>query len=480
MSLGRLTRTLAATPLLTLAALSLSGCAVGPDFTPPAAPEVTRYTQDQDPLATAEADGIAQRFTPSASLPADWWHLFNAPQIDAAVRQGLAASPTMALAEANLNGAENALRAGEGVFFPHVSAGYDGARERPAGKATGAFNLFTLSTTISYTLDIFGGQRRAVEALGATVDYQRNLARAASLTLATNIANTMIAIAAYDAEIQATEDIIALQRNQLGLAKIQAESGTLSYAGVLTLQATLDASEGALPPLRQKRVQAYDLLAMLLGRFPAETPPPQIGFADLSLPPSLPLSLPAALVHQRPDILQAEAMLHAASAEIGVTTAAMLPSITLDGTFGFSNTTNAGLLSSGNKFWSLGGGLVTPIFQGGTLWFQRKAAINAYEAAAATYRQTVLVAFQQVSDTILALDHDAELLAIESRALQSSARALSLVQANYQAGLVPYSDVLIADNLNSQARIGEIAARATRYQDTVALFAALGGGWWSQ
>ena len=465
--------------------LTVGGCAVGPDFVQPMSPAVTHYTSDEDPTATVTADGSSQQFTTATALPADWWRLFDCPKLNDAVQQGLTSSPTITMAEANLREAKDNLRSGEGMFYPQLNGGLGVARERPSTNATpgqlreGIFNLFTLSSTVSYTLDVFGGERRAVEGIGATVDYQQNAARASSLTLASNIANTMIAAAAYDAEIQATMEIVRFQNEQVRLAEVQAKSGTAAYAAVLSLQTQLETTEAALPPLRQKLTQSQDLLSMLEGRLPAEAQPPRIDFGDLSLPRTLPVSLPSALVRQRPDILQAQASLHAASAQIGVATAAMLPSITLDGSFGYSNTSITALLMPGSKLWSLGVGVTQPLFHDASLWFQRKAAIDAYDASAANYRQTVLLAFQQVADTLRALEHDADGLAVDEQALHTASRGLELVQANYGAGLTTYSDVLIADAQYRQARIANIEAQALRYQDTVALFVALGGGWWN-
>lgn len=461
--------------------LGLTGCMVGPDFVPPAAPTVTKYTSGDE----AATEAAPQHFSTDASLPPDWWRLFASPALNDAVRQGLDASPTIAAAEANLRGAQNELRAGQGVFYPQVNAGVDATRERPSHNATpaklneGVFNLFTASATISYALDIFGGERRTVEALAASVDYQRNVARAASLTLASNIANTMIAAAAYESEIEATDEIVTTEKEQVRLAEVQAKAGTANYAGVLSLQTQLDATQAQLPALRQKLSQSQDLLAVLRGSFPAEAPAAHLDFADLTLPHTLPLSTPAALVRQRPDILEAEAALHAASAEIGVATAAMLPSITLDGTFGLSDTSTLGLLASGSRVWGIGAGLTQPVFRGGTLLSERNAAIDAYKASSANYRQTVLVAFEQVADTLRGLQHDAEALEISDRGLQTASRAQSLTQANYKAGLATWSDVLVANAQYHQARIANIEARAAQYQDTVALYVALGGGWWN-
>ena len=466
-------------------AILVTGCEVGPDFAPPVAPAATHYTSGEDPANTVAADGVTQHFSTAAAVPSDWWRLFNSPKLDAAVLQGLAGSPTIALAEANLRQARDSLRAGQGVFYPQIDGAAGASRQRPSHSASpanlseGTYNLFTLSASVSYTLDIFGGEQRAVEVLEATANYQQNVARAASLTLISNIANAVIANAAYDAEIKATEEIIGFERQQVRLASAQSTAGTMPYADMLVLESQLEASEALLPPLRQKLVLGEDLLSVLMGRLPSEAQLPKIEFAELSLPRAMPLSIPSALVRQRPDILQAEASLHAASAGIGVATAAMLPNLSLTGAFGSSSTTGAGMFTPSSVLWSLGAGVVQPIFHGGTLWYQREAAKDAFDASAASYRQIVLVAFGQVADTLRALEHDAEALAAEDRAVRTASHALLLMQANYTAGLATYVSLLLADIQYHDARIAEIGARATRYQDSVALFAALGGGWWN-
>lgn len=469
----------------TALSVCVAGCMVGPDFQPPPAPSVTHYTSGADPKLTVPAQGIAQQFDLSARLPADWWQLFGSSTLNDAVKQGLSASPSIAAAEANLREAKDNLRSGQGVFYPQVNAGLGASRQRPSPNATpekfqeGTFNLFTLSATVSYVLDIFGGERRTVEALGAVLDYQQNAARAAGLTLAANIANTLIALAAYQDEIDATNEIIALEKKQVQLAAVQTNAGTAAYAAQLSLESQLQSTEATLPQLQQKVVQAQDLLAALEGKLPANSQPPRIELDGLTLPHTVPVSVSSKLVSQRPDILQAQASLHAASAEIGVATAAMLPSVTLNGSFGYSDTSTGGLLSGASNLWSLGAGVAQPIFNGGTLWYRRQAARDAYDGAAAGYQQTVLSAFQQVADTLRALEHDAAELAIEDQAVATARRSLQIVQTNYATGLATYSDVLISDMQYRQALISDIEIKAMRYQDTVALFAALGGGWWN-
>ena len=463
----------------------LSACAVGPDFLRPKAPPVSHYSSGSDPTGTASVAGTAQRFAPGAKVAADWWRLFSSSKLDAVISEAIANNPGLEAAQASLRQSQNNLRSGYGIFYPEIDAEAGATRQRytpiKAGQDLPAsvFNLFTLSATVSYALDVFGGERRMVEGLGAEVDVARATEQATYLTLATNVANTVIAKAAYRAEIEATEQLIELQKEQVALAEVQAQAGTVPYSNVLSLRSQLASYQATIPQLEQKLTQSDDLLATLAGHTPAEWSPPDVGLADLALPADLPVSLPSDLVRQRPDILAAEATAHAASANIGVATAALLPSITLSGSLGTNATSTGNLFAANGNFWSVGANATQTLFDGGTLWFKRKAAIDNYQQAMATYRQTVLSAFGQVADTLRALDHDAAVLQAEEEALSTADQALHLVQANYQAGLATYLDVLIADAQYHQAKIADLQALAVRYQDTVALFAALGGGWWN-
>jgi len=466
------------------AAALLGACAVGPDFVQPASPTVERYTRAPLPVATMVADGQAQRFTAGSDLTADWWRLFKSEPLDALVRQALADNPTLAAAQASLEQSEDSLRAGYGVFFPQIDAGLNATRERSLPLANGlqtagtVFNVVTLSGTVSYALDVLGGKRRAVESLQAQADYQRNLSRAAYLTLSANVVDTSIARAAYAAEIRATRELIGLEIQQLAATEVQFNTGTVSYAGVLSIRSLIAANQAALAPLEQKLSQSEHLLATLEGLPPAQAKLPEIELAQLSLPLDLPVSLPSELVRQRPDILAAEAQMHAASANIGVATAAMFPSISLSGSYGGAGTSFGNLAADSIKFWSVGPSVTLPLFQGGSLWFGRKAAMDSYRQSQANYRQTVLSAFAQVADSLKALEHDAQALDAQSETQRDAAAALDLVQVNYRAGMVSYVDVLTADVQYHQAILTYLQAVAQRQQDTVALFAALGGGWW--
>ncbi|WP_409318284.1 efflux transporter outer membrane subunit [Pseudomonas sp. KCJK9016] len=461
------------------------GCTVGPDFSPPAAPEAERYLNEPLP-ETVAAQGQVQQFVPGGEVTPDWWRFFHSTALDALVRQAITHNMTVQAAEAGLRESQDRLRAGQGVFYPQLDARFGASRERSAPVQQGLttagsiFNVMTLSGTISYTLDVFGGERRAVEDLQAQVDRQIWMTQATYLTLTANVVNTAIARAAYAAQIEATEQLIDLQRQQLQSTQVQVRSGTVPYSATLSLQSLIAANEALLPALKQKVSQSESLLATLEGVLPADLQLPDIRLTALSLPHDLPVSLPSALVRQRPDILAAEAQLHQASAQIGVTTAAMFPGFSLSATYGAAGSSLGSLFAGTGRFWSVGPTIDIPLFQGGRLWFGRQAAIDAYQQAAANYRQVVLESFAQVANVLKALELDAQALQKQAEAQATAREALRLLQANYRSGLVTYLDLLVTDVQLHQVDIAYLQALAQRHQDTVALFVALGGGWWNR
>ncbi|HTR53575.1 MAG TPA: efflux transporter outer membrane subunit [Kofleriaceae bacterium] len=462
--------------------VAVAACRVGPDFAPPAAPSARTLTAT--PAKTTEADGHAQTFTIGAKVAADWWKLFDSPEVDALIAECYAGNQDLAAARANVQRSQDSLRAGYAVFFPeldaHAGASYQRATPIQFGQNAPAttFGLYTLSGTISYTLDIWGGQRRQVEALGAQVDATRYTLVGLKVMLAANVIDAAIARGAYVAEIETTQQTIVLEREQLRITQAQATGGTIPYANVLAIESQIAATEATIPALEQKRDQADHLIATLIGKPPSEQPP-AIALEALTLPENVPVSLPAELVRQRPDVLVAEANLHTANAQIGVATAAMLPNLSLSGSLGANNTALGSLFASNGVFGGVATGLTAPVFHGGALYYQRRAAIDARDQALASYRQTVLAAFAQVADTLRALVHDADALRAQKEAVDSARQALDLIEANYRAGIANYLQVIIANEQFLQARLGYIEAVAQRLQDTVALYAALGGGWWN-
>lgn len=466
-------------------ATMLSACAVGPDFERPAPPTTDRYTVKPQIARTVEADEQTQRFLPGTGLPEDWWRMFKSEQLNEIVHTALANSPTLDAARARLSGSQNQLRAGYGVFFPRVDTALVGSRQRTApitGNSTEpstVFNLVTLTGSIGYTLDLFGGERRAVEGLAAQAHYQYYANQAAYVSLSANVVSTCIARAAYAAEIAATWDIIELETQQLDAATAQYESGTTPYTTVLAIRSQIASARIDLAGLQQKLDQSEHLLAQLEGSSPSEANLPKIELDQLSLPTDLPVSLPSQLVHLRPDILQAEEQLHGASANVGVATAAMFPSISLSGAYGIAGKSFGNLSPDTAKFWNVGPSLSLPLFQGGSLWYGRKAAIDAFHESEANYRQTVLAAFAQVADSLKAIEHDAQGLDAQVDMRRTAHASLRLVKINNQAGLAAYADVLAAEVQYQQQLIAYEQAVAIREQDTVALFMALGGGWWN-
>jgi NodT family efflux transporter outer membrane factor (OMF) lipoprotein len=400
--------------------------------------------------------------------------------------KALDANATLEGALATLQQSQSNLKAAYGVFYPQVDASLQATRQKTQPSTFGVnvpasiFSVITLSGTVTYALDVFGGARREAEELKALVDYQHNTVLATYLTLTGNIVNVIIARAAYQAEINVTQEAIRLQKEQVSISQARVKAGNAAYSEMLTLQSQLSAIEATLPPLHQKLDQTKHLLATLSGQTPASFVAPEIRLAELILPEDLPLSLPSELVRQRPDILQSEALLHSASAEVGVRTAALYPSFTLNGSYGLTHT-NPGDFFNGHghgSIWDLGANITAPIFHGGTLRAQKQAAVDAYQASFASYRQTVLSAFQQVADILRGLEHDAEEVQAQALAVKSAKEAMQLIMTNYEAGTANYLQVLVANNQYYQAEIGNAQAIAQRYQDTVALFIALGGGWW--
>jgi NodT family efflux transporter outer membrane factor (OMF) lipoprotein len=465
------------------AALLLAGCTLGPDFVRPKPPADEHYNRAGDPVETVAAEGGAQRFEQGVAPVAGWWKMFGSAELDAVLDQGLSNNPGVQAAQASLRLSNDNLQAGSGIFYPQVNAAFSPDRQRYSPARIGSpapgsiFNLATLSASVGYTFDIFGAEHRAVESLEAERDMQRDVLLGTYLALSGNMVNTAIAAAAYKEEINLTEQLIALQKEQITLTENQSQAGTVAYAAVPGLQNQLAATQAQLAPLRQKRDQSMHLLATLAGHAPAEWDPPEVTMSGLQLPAKLPLSLPSELVRSRPDILAAEEEMHSASADIGVASAAQFPSFTLNGSYG-QNATSMGNLFGGNaNFWSLGANVGATLFDGGTLSAKKQAAVDAYQQSQALYRQTVLTAFGQVADAVRALEHDAETMQAQSRSVAATAEILHLARTNYQAGTVNYLQVLAADILYHQTGLAYIEAQALRLQDSTALFVALGGGW---
>ena len=472
-------------------ALALAGCAVGPDFRQPTAPPAGAYTATPLPAETASAPGTGgapQRFAPGSDIPAQWWELFRSAALDQVIRQALADNPTLAAAEARLREVRENRRAAFGALFPSVDANASVTRQKISGASFGQprndiapFTLYNASVNVSYGLDLFGATRRGLEALQAQVDYQQYQLEGAYLTLASNIVTTAVQEASLRAQIRATQEILAAQEKQLALVEQQFQLGGVARTDVLAQRTQLAQTQATLAPLEKQLSQSRHLLAVLAGRFPGEAGVlPEFRLDGLNLPQELPVSLPSALVRQRPDIRASEELLHAASAQVGVATANLYPQITLTGSYGSQATKPENLFNTGTTVWSLAAGLLQPVFHGGELTAKRRAAVAAYDQAAEQYRGTVLQAFQNVADVLRALDDDARTLKAQADAEEAARDTLDLALQQFQLGAVSYLTLLNAERQHQQARLNLAQAQAARYADTAALFQALGGGWWNR
>ncbi len=469
----------------------LAGCAVGPDFKRPAVPTTNVYAEKsiaQETVSAPGTGGAAQRFLPDRNIPEEWWSLFHCEKLDRTIRQALEQSPTLVAAQAALRGAEENRKAQLGALFPSVDANFSANRNKFTGASFGqpdqpgsTFTLYNASVSVSYTLDLFGATRRGLEELKAQVDYQRYLMEGSYLTLSSNIVTTAVQEGSLRAQIRAVQDIIKAEEAQLSLVREQFRLGGAARPDVLAQEAQLAQTRTTLPPLEKQLSQTRHQLAVLVGRPPGEAAGlPEFELTDFTLPPELPVSLPSSLVRQRPDILASEEQLHAACALIGVATANLYPKLTLNGNYGWQTTVIADLFSGGTNIWSIGAGLLQPLFRGGELTAKRRAAIAAYDQAEAQYRQTVLTAFQNVADVLRALEQDAITLKAQVDAERTAADSLEIARNQYELGAANYLTLLNAERQHQQARLILAQARAARFADTAALFQALGGGWWNK
>jgi NodT family efflux transporter outer membrane factor (OMF) lipoprotein len=475
-------------PLLTV---GLSACAVGPNFHPPAPPKVA-LTPEKLPAMTVAAGGVAQQYRSGADISGDWWTLYHSPELNALIKAGLEHSPTLAASQQTLIEAEETVRAEQGGLLPSLSGSYQATREQvsPAELASfGAgsqasttsiapFTLYNADLNVSYSPDVFGGVRRQIESDAAQADYQRDELEAAYLTLTSNIVTSAIGEASLLAQIDATNKVIAAEQQELSILTTQMKLGGVAQAQVLQQQATLASTEATLPPLQAQLAQTRNQLAVYVGAFPGDFHEADFTLAGLTLPQDLPVSLPSAVVAQRPDIQAASAQLHTATANLGIADANLLPQFTLSAQLGHEALTSGTLFTPQTLVWSLVAGVTQPLFEGGTLTARRKAALAALRVAGAQYQETVLSAFQNVADALQVLQYDALTLAAAQEAEDAAASSLAVTTAQYKLGGQPFTAVLTAQTTYQNAAIAEVKAAASRLSDTAALYQALGGGWW--
>ena len=474
-----------------IVAAMLGGCAVGPDFHKPAPPDASGYTTQALPATTASAKaagGDAQHFVAGSDISGDWWKLFHSASLNALIEQALKHNPDLAAARAALTVAHENVLAQRGAYYPSVSVDFATARNKQSTLLAPApnfpvvpqeflYSLFTPQLSVSYVPDVFGLNRRSMESLRAQENVVRYQSIAVRTALAANVVVGAIQQAALRAQIAATNDLIDSGTKALGILQLQFDKGAASKLDLAAQESQLAQFKATLPPLQKQLEQQNHVLAALAGNFPSQAPA-VFDLEDLQLPRDVPVSLPAQLVTQRPDVLQAQANLHAASAQIGVAIANRLPQITLSADAGSTALAIDQVFHAGSGFWSVGLDLAAPIFQGGKLLHAERAAKAAYAQAADQYRSTVLTAMQNVADALSALEQDAAALQAAAAAADAAKTTLDLSQQQWHAGYASYLSALNSEQGYQQARIALIQARANRYADTAALYLALGGGWW--
>ena len=475
-------------PFMRLASLALAalllGCTLGPDFTSPKAPAETTYT----PNGEAEHQAGDQRIAMDRKITGDWWSLYRSAPLNAVLEQAIAGNRSLVAAQASLAGAQEAVNQALAGLYPQIDLGAGATRQHINGAQFGLSklppgfppysNLFRVGPTVSYAVDVFGVTRRGIEenqALAQVADYELD---AAYLTLTGNAVLQSLTIASLRSQITTVEGIIADDQTNLRLVETEVRAGVATQLDIETARSQLASDRTLAPPLRQQLSVARHALAVLVGQAPASWTSPDFDLDQITLPTELPVSLPSALVRQRPDLLASEAQLHAASAAIGVATAQLYPNINLTAALTQQAISVDSLFSGASNIWSIGANLTAPLFHGGALQAQRRRTVDAFNSTLATYEQTVLQSFGQVADVLDALSHDAELLAEQQNAVTAAEASLTLTRRSYTLGSIGVLQVVDAQRLAEQARLGYVRARAQRYLDTAQLLVAMGGGWW--
>lgn len=463
----------------------LTGCAVGPDFQRPAPPGVAAYLSSPEsenaatpPAVPADPQNIAE----GKRLDEYWWRELGSAELNALIGEALAGNPTLRGAAATLRQAEELYAARSGsTLYPQVAGSLSGQRQRLNPSALGQdgeareFSLYHAGVGVRYTFDLAGGNRRALEALAARGEYQRHQLTGARLTLVANIAATAISRARLAKQIASLENILRSREEQLALTRDRVRLGQGTPDDVLAMQTQVEQIRASIPLLRNQLQQNEHLLAVLAGRAPGTGGLAAFTLDNFTLPPDLPLLVPSELVRARPDILGAEALLKAANAEYGVAVAKLYPQLTLSGDLGSQALTTGALFGSGSAVWSLVGQLTQPLFNPG-LPAEKRAALAAFEAAAANYQVVVLAALREVADVLRALENDAARLAALTAADLASQEALNSSERRYKLGAAGYYELLLARQQAEQTRLDLIEAQAKSLANSVAFYQAMGGG----
>ena len=476
--------------MLLLASLLFAGCATGPNFKRPAAPNVAGYTSTPPSATGGIANlpgGEAQQFVPNRDIPGDWWTLFHSTQLNDLIDRALKANPDLQAAQAALLVARENMLAQRGAYYPNVSGGFSASRAKTSdviapfpNSNTFSYSLFTPQVSVSYVPDVFHLNRRTVESLRAQEQQARFALAATHITLSSNLAAAAIQEASLRGQIEATRQLVDINSTMLQILREQFAQGYVARLDVAAQESQLAQVTATLPPLLKQLAQQRDLLAELSGGLPSQELPEKFEFSSFQLPTELPMTLPSQLVEQRPDVRQAEENLHAASAQVGIAIANRLPSFNLTADAGSMALAFSQIFAPGTGFWDLAASATQPIFDAGTLRHRERAAQAAYTEASEQYRGVVLTAFHNVADTLNALQQDAEALKAAAAAEEAAGVTLTEAKSQFEAGYANYLILLSAEQTYQQAVLNLMQAQATRYADTAALFQALGGGWWNR
>lgn len=460
----------------------LAACAVGPDFVSPPAPPVSGFLPGQAKLGAGNEKLVA-----GADIPAQWWEAYHSRPLANLVERAIKQNADIQSAMAALRAARENSAAQRGALFPTLSADFNPTGGRVSGDvapplATNAqtYSLTTAQLTVSYSPDVFGGTRRMIESADAQTRQSRFQLEAAYLTLASNVVNAAIQEAMFRAQIDATHKIIAAEKELLNVLRRQQTLGQAALADVLVQEAALAQAEQTLPPLEKSLGINRDLLTALAGQYSSDEIAEKFQLSSLTLPHALPVSLPSKVVEHRPDIRAAEANLQSFNAQIGVAIANRLPQFSLSAQAGTNAANMANLFAPPTAFYALAGNVSQTLFDAGTLLHKQKQSEAEFDQAYAQYRGTVIGAFQNVADTLRALEADARAEKAAVASESAAAHSLAVARKQFELGQVSTVIVLTAQQTYMQAVLARIQTSANRFSDTSALFQALGGGWWNR
>ncbi|MGB7756565.1 MAG: efflux transporter outer membrane subunit [Salinisphaera sp.] len=470
----------------------VTGCTVGPDYQPPAKPSNDAYdindttSGDETPDRSDSRESIPkQAFDRARKVRSDWYKIFDSDKLDALIGHALQHSPTLAAGRARIKAAREVVKENQGALYPQIGVNGGYSRNRVTGAQfgitqasfTNVFNLYQTQATASYDLDLFGKTRRMIEASNAQLNEQQYRVIDTYVTLINNVVATAITEAGLNAAIETTRDIAKSQANALKIVRKQIKYGAAIDADATQIQTQLARTRASLEPLRKQKTLAINRLAVLVGSNPGDFSDPGFTLDQLRLPRDLPVSVPSQLVDQRPDILAAAAAVHAASAQIGVASANLLPDISISGSYSRSALTPADLGDPAFALYSLGASLSAPLFEGGRLHAAKRQARDLFVAALSDYRATTLSAFGEVANSLRSIESDARALEAQRTALKAARNNLKTVRTQLRNGAADYVNLYTAQAQYQSAELDFTEARVTRYRDTADLFRALGGGW---